>query len=101
NNIEVKYILKDYGFERLDVWLKYHEIFAHDTSVSRYSLNCVLNNKEPYTLKDLNISGNDLISYVDDKKAIGEVLCKLLDHVIHHPHDNTKEKLIKLQQNIK
>ncbi len=101
NKIEVKYILKEYGHERLDLWLKYHEIFAHDTSEARFELNSVLNNKEPYTLKDLSINGNDLIPLIEDKKTIGEVLGKLLDHVIQHPTDNTKDKLIKIVQNIK
>lgn len=101
NKTEVKYILKDYGLERLDLWLKYHESFAHNTSTVRSELNSVLNNKEPYTLKDLSINGNDLISLIEDKKSIGRVLNCLLDHVIQNPTDNTKAKLIKIAHNIK
>ena len=42
----------------------------------------------------LNINGSDLINLGFKGKEIGEKLQKLLNHVILHPEDNNKDKLI-------
>ena len=52
-------------------------------------------NKEPFSIKNLDINGRDLISLGFKGKEIGEVLNLLLDHVLEHPEDNKKDILIK------
>ncbi len=59
----------------------------------------ILARGECFTLKDLAVNGNDLIAAgVKPGKEIGVVLHKLLDHVLEHPEDNVKEKLLVLVQ---
>ncbi len=49
------------------------------------------------TLKDLAVTGNDLIAIgMKPGKEIGESLNRLLMHVLEHPEDNTTEILINL-----
>ena len=59
----------------------------------------ILKNNIPYSLKDLNISGKDLIELGFKGKEIGEILNLLLERVIESPQDNTREKLIELIKN--
>lgn len=60
-------------------------------------LDLILEQKECFVLKDLNINGKDLIDLGFNKgKEIGEMLNYLLDKVIENPDLNDKEKLIKL-----
>lgn len=53
------------------------------------------------TLKDLAVTGKDLIAFgIEPGKKIGEILNKMLEDVLEHPHWNTKEILLgKLQEN--
>jgi len=57
----------------------------------------ILNEKEPLTVKDLAINGDDLIEigYVPGKE-LGNMLKYLLERVLEHPEWDTKEKLIKM-----
>lgn len=55
----------------------------------------ILANKECVSLKTLAVTGNDLIAEgMKPGKELGEMLQKLLEHVIEYPEDNTKEKLL-------
>ncbi len=56
----------------------------------------ILENNLPYSIKDLKISGKDLIQLGFNGKEIGEILNLLLERVIKSPQANTKEKLIEL-----
>ena len=53
-------------------------------------------NKEPFSVKNLDIDGHDLINLGFEGKKIGEILQKLLEHVLDHPEDNQKNVLINL-----
>ena len=57
----------------------------------------ILRNRECVSLKELAVSGSDLIAAgMKPGKAIGELLAYLLDHVLEYPEDNTKETLLQL-----
>lgn len=59
----------------------------------------ILEAKEPLSLKDLAIDGNDLIALgVPRGKEIGRILSMLLEKVLEDPSLNTREKLIGLAQ---
>lgn len=46
-------------------------------------------------MKDLTIGGRELIQMgMTPGPAIGEMLQQLLEHVLAHPEDNEKEKLL-------
>ena len=50
---------------------------------------------EPLRISDLALNGHDLASLGYDGLEIGEKLHSLLDHVLDHPDDNTREKLLR------
>ncbi len=55
----------------------------------------VLSGNECYALKDLAVTGNDLIECGFKKGvALGKALKDLLEHVIEHPEDNTRDCLL-------
>lgn len=57
----------------------------------------ILNEKQPLSIKDLNINGNDLIQMgVPQGKDIGLILNNLLDIVLETPEVNTKDELMKI-----
>lgn len=59
--------------------------------------NEIINSKEPMSLKDLEISGNDLMDMGFEKgPVIGEVLNKLFESVLENPENNNREKLLEL-----
>ncbi|WP_407454591.1 CCA tRNA nucleotidyltransferase, partial [Methanobrevibacter sp.] len=59
-------------------------------------LNDIINNNEPYLIKDLAINGNDLKELGYSGHKIGEILEIILDKVIDNPEINYREKLISL-----
>ena len=62
---------------------------------ANYSLlDEILENKEPYLIGHLKITGNDLIKRGINGEKIGEILTKLQQKVIEDPTLNTKAKLL-------
>lgn len=62
-------------------------------------LQDILNSKQCFTIKDLNISGKDIMNLMNitkGNKNVGIVLNNLLEYVIEDNSLNTKDKLIKL-----
>ncbi|MEG2930078.1 MAG: polynucleotide adenylyltransferase, partial [Oscillospiraceae bacterium] len=60
-------------------------------------IDAILETKQCFTVKDLDIKGNDLITLgVKQGRDIGIVLNKLLDMVIEDRVDNKKEELISI-----
>lgn len=53
-------------------------------------------NNEGVTLRDLSLTGKDLLALGYQGKKIGEILNFLLEHVIDNPEDNEKEKLLEI-----
>lgn len=56
----------------------------------------ILNRQECFSLKDLNINGNDIMELgVKEGKEVGRILNSLLELVITRNVENTKEELVK------
>ncbi len=61
----------------------------------------VINSKEPMSLKDLKIDGNELMSIGFEKgPIIGKILNRLFEYVLETPEDNDREKLMNLAKEI-
>ena len=61
----------------------------------------ILNRRDAVTLKDLAISGSDLIAEgMSPGRQIGETLAALLDKVLEDPGLNTREILLKLSKEL-
>ena len=56
----------------------------------------IIKEKQPYSIKDLDISGKDLMELGYEGKEIGEILNFMLDKVIENESLNNKNTLIKL-----
>ncbi|MFQ9977606.1 CCA tRNA nucleotidyltransferase [Clostridium cadaveris] len=57
----------------------------------------IISNKEPLSIKDLKINGNDLKELgIKDGRIIGSILNFLLENVLRNPEINTKNHLLKL-----
>ncbi|KEI87622.1 HD domain-containing protein [Clostridium botulinum] len=61
----------------------------------------ILSEKQPLTIKDLDINGYDLMKLgINQGKEIGIMLNKLLDIILENPNLNNKEDLIKIVESI-
>lgn len=61
----------------------------------------ILENKEPFTVKDLAINGIDIMALgVPQGKHIGEILNKCFDYIIEDPMRNNREELLIYIDNI-
>ena len=94
DKVKIKKILSEFGVEKFQKYIEMYRNFGCDTIFAESTLISILNSKEPYALKMLNISGNDIKPLVSDGKEIGNILNKLLFHVIENPNDNNLETLL-------
>lgn len=88
-----------FALQRADIKsLNNPEPFLKKVSYTESLANEIINNKEPLIVKDLDITGKDLISILGIKpgKLIGETLNHLLEKVLENPDLNSKESLLKL-----
>lgn len=61
----------------------------------------IMAKRQCLSIKELAVAGTDLIADgMQPGKAIGETLKQLLEYVLEHPEDNTKEKLMEQVHNI-
>ena len=73
-------------------------IFGENTDESCSLIDDILKSGEPYTLKRLAVSGNDLKAIGYSGQEIGKQLDRLLDMVIDDPTINKKETLLDILQ---
>lgn len=74
-------------------------LLNQDTSRQRLELRGVLDSGEPYLPEMLEIDGGDLIrAGYEQGPELGNILRGLLEHVIRHPADNRKKKLLELSK---
>ncbi|MDU5107556.1 CCA tRNA nucleotidyltransferase [Clostridium sp.] len=88
-----------FALQRADIKsLNNPEPFLKKVSYTESLSNEIIKNKEPLIVKDLDITGKDLISILGIKpgKLIGETLNHLLEKVLENPDLNSKESLLKL-----
>ncbi len=64
------------------------------TGANEALLNEIIENREPYLIGHLKITGNDLIERGIKGEKIGEILSRLQQKVIDEPTFNTKAKLL-------
>lgn len=93
---DIKRMLNISSVEHLNNIFDYYALFEINTNSLHRYLNEIIENNEPYLIKDLAINGNDLIKLGYSGQKIGEILEKLLEAVIDNPQYNTKEKLVNL-----
>lgn len=88
-----------FALQRADIKsLNNPDPFLKKVSYTEDLSNEIINNKEPLIIKDLDITGKDLINTLEIKpgKLIGETLNYLLEKVLENPHLNLKESLLNL-----
>lgn len=87
----VKKMLNKYGEEIFEKALVLKKAYGKSSDEEKMIFNSV--KAEPYSIKHLAITGDDIISSGIESVNIGKVLDKLLDMVIKNPNLNEKEKL--------
>lgn len=97
NNINLLFSLQRADINSLDN----PKVFLEKVRYTENLVNEIINNREPLIIKDLNISGGDLISNLNLKpgKILGDVLNHLLNIVLEKPDLNSKETLLTLAKN--
>lgn len=105
---EVKKLLNDVGKNNISLLFKLQradinsldnpKIFLEKVSYTEKLANQILENNEPLAIKDLDITGEDLISNLELKpgKIIGDILNYILDRVLENPNLNSKDILLEL-----
>lgn len=66
----------------------------NNLDITQRELDAVIAEGEPFTVKDLAVNGNDMLSLGLQGKQIGNVLNMLLDKVINNELENEKDSLI-------
>lgn len=87
-----------YSLQEADILsLKDPSVATHKIVKMREVTNNILISKEPLSLKDLAITGNDLINELglSKGKIIGDVLKKLFNIILDYPDLNNKADLLK------
>ena len=109
NKRQIKHILNKIGTDTFKKLLKvqYADILAqskykreiklNNLKLAQKAFNEIIEQKECFTLKDLQITGSDLIHLgITDGKTIGKILNTLLDNVINETVENNPIVLKKL-----
>lgn len=100
----IKKFISRVGMENIDrlLELKKADLKAHSHAMDytdifniEERIKNIISSKEPLSIKDLSISGKDIISLgINPGKEIGIILNKLLELVLENPDLNSKDKLI-------
>lgn len=105
---EVKMLLNEVGVDNINLLFSLQRadinsldnprVFLEKVRYTENLVNEIINKNEPLTIKDLNISGGDLISNLNLKpgKILGDVLNHLLNIILENPNLNSKESLLTL-----
>lgn len=93
---EIKKMIMTIGLEDFKNILKIENL-RDDISLIKEKFNEIIMNNEPIFLKELAISGKDILNLgIKDGKKIKELLEKSLDIVLKNPELNQKNYLLKL-----
>lgn len=106
NKKSIKKLINRVGVENLDLLFKLQtaDIIGsappydfNNIIQTKQQVEKILNEKQPLTVKDLDINGYDLMELgVKPSKEMGEILNNLLDIVLEQPELNNKNTLIKM-----
>lgn len=69
---------------------------AKDLDLFELKVREIIESKEPFSRKDLDINGNDIINLGAKGKEVGRILEILLGYVLEEPDLNFKEKLVEI-----
>lgn len=97
NRIEIKRLLAKYGIDAIRCAAAANETTMREGNSTLHlaRVDEIIESGECFLLKDLAISGHDLITNGHPAGSkLGETLEMLLDHVIRNPRDNTREILL-------
>lgn len=93
----IKRYLRDSSFELMRVALcARRDILDTDITADLNTLEAIRHNNEPYEIRQLDISGNDIAGMGFSGREIGEKLNALLENVLLYPENNKREKLLEL-----
>ena len=79
------------NYEHQNVEAKWQKYWEENTLLAKMQ-----EEKVPFTLRDLAVKGDALLTLGIPAKQISEVLTALLMHTAIEPKDNTKERLLRL-----
>lgn len=104
NSICIRRLLSQYSYENIKRAFNIKSLF--DKTFNKNEKSSILNDVKDKcnTLKELKVSGNDLLSIGIEEKRIGEVLNELLQEVIYDRIPNEKNILldyVKRKENVK
>ena len=84
------------GIECFRNILNYYHAIGIDITELNDLLKQIIENNEPYSIKMLAVSGNDLLQVGISGQEVGKTLNYLKNIVIEHSDYNTKEYLLNL-----
>lgn len=99
NKAEAKYMLNRFGISVTQNILELKALSGEDTDKARNLISEILDNDECYSIKQLDISGNDIMSLGFKGNDVGEILNFLLDAVINEKTTNSILSLIEYIKN--
>ncbi len=91
---EAKYMLNRFGTQNTDNILEFKSLLGEDVSIAPNLITEILSNNECYSIKQLDISGTDIMDLGFKGAEIGNILNNLLNEVISDKVKNTKSDLI-------
>ena len=103
---KIKRFMRKYGIELTKdlIEIKYADLYAHSQyGIEKYSgtvtvfeklFGEILADNEPYLLKHLAVSGDDIVALGVDKKKTGEKLEEIYELIITLKLDNDKDKIL-------
>lgn len=103
DKINIKKILNKIGIDLFKTYLDINKIIYDNEKYFNKIIDIlheIEENNECYTIKNLNINGNDIISLGYKNEKIGEILNYLLEEVIKDPGLNEKKILLDKVQRI-
>ena len=95
NTSEWKRCLRDHGIESTVCAARCADGFGLAQGASK-AVKAVLRSGECFSLRQLAVTGEDLLALGLKGKALGEMLSFLLDYVIDYPDNNRRELLLSL-----
>ena len=96
---EAKYMLNRFGISVTQNILELKELSGEDIDKAKKIVSEILDNDECYSIKQLDISGNDIMSLGFKGNNVGEILNFLLDAVINEKVTNSILSLIEYIKN--
>lgn len=99
NKSDAKYMLNKFGISITQNILELKALSGEDTNKAKILISEIIDNDECYSIKQLDISGNDIMALGFKGNDVGEILNFLLDAVINEKVTNSILSLIEYIKN--